>query len=227
MSSHSTSLTKRRFSRPKLTSVKKLFRLDLPKLPFSILKYFKSGFLGVLVVVYLLGYQPTLAIPPIRQAEALANNHSQQDQNITSAAFSEPIRLPHPGYLTTKYSLWHPGVDIATGLGMPIRPILKGSVLEVSRSFWGLGNFVVVEHEQNIRSTYGHMGKIYVKKGEAVTEGSTLGEVGLSGWTSGPHTHLEITREGKSLDPQKLLPEIPKWEDYVKANSEVKPIGGI
>ncbi len=92
---------------------------------------------------------------------------------------------------------------------MPIHPITSGIVSLVGRDFWGLGNFVEVIHENGFKSKYAHMGKVYVKAGQEVTSENILGEVGLTGRTSGPHTHLEVTREGIFVDPQALLPEIP------------------
>ena len=53
------------------------------------------------------------------------------------------------------------------------------------------------------------MGKVYVKKDQKITTENILGEVGLTGRTSGPHTHLEVTRNGQFIDPQTILPEIP------------------
>ena len=52
-------------------------------------------------------------------------------------------------------------------------------------------------------------GKIYVKANQKVNSDNILGEVGLTGFTSGPHTHLEITHNGNYIDPQTILPEIP------------------
>lgn len=92
---------------------------------------------------------------------------------------------------------------------MPIHPIIKGLVEKVDRDFFGLGNFVLVAHEKGLKSTYAHMGKIFVKAGQEVGSETILGEVGLSGRTSGPHTHLEITQDGKYIDPLSLLPQIP------------------
>ncbi len=175
-----------------------------------------SKALGLFVLLYLTGYQPTLAIPPVKQATVAEANFTQEQQ-ISAASFSEPINLPHPGYLTTSYSYWHPGVDIATGLGMPIHPILSGKVAEVIYSFWGFGHYVVIEHEQGLKSTYAHMGRIFVKTGDLVTETSTLGEVGMTGHTSGPHTHLEITKDNKNIDPVLILPQIPDFATYTKA----------
>lgn len=154
----------------------------------------------------LLGYYPNFGIPPVKRSFVQA---VEQKGEVIAKSFSKPLVLPHPGYLSTKFSSWHPGIDLATGLGMPIHPITEGEISEVGRDFWGLGNFVVVSHQNNFKSKYAHMGRIYVKVGDKVASENTLGEVGLTGRTSGPHTHLEITYEDRFIDPQTLLPEIP------------------
>lgn len=165
--------------------------------------------LGALAVLYFLGYQPTLAIPPIQQKITLAV--ATQQQNINTAALAQAFILPHPGYISTHFSPGHPGIDLATGLGMPIHPIADGKVVEVIYGFTGLGHHVIVEHAQGYRSTYGHMGRIFVHVGDTVTQASILGEVGLTGHTTGPHTHLEITKDGTYIDPETILPIAPDW----------------
>ena len=154
------------------------------------------------------GYYPTFAIPPLKQSLVKATTQEQTGE-IVAESFSKPLILPHPGYLSTRFSTWHPGIDIAAGLGMPIHPILDGEISEVGRDFFGLGNFVVITHENGFKSKYAHMGKVYVRVGQNIAQENILGEVGLTGRTSGPHTHLEITHHGEFVDPQKLLPEIP------------------
>lgn len=163
-----------------------------------------------LVIVFILfnflGYYPTFSIPPLKKSEALA--HEEQKGEVIPLSFSKPLILPHPGYISTHFSNWHPGIDIATGLGMPIHSIIDGEVIETGRDIFGLGNYVAVAHENGFSSKYAHMGKIYVKVGQKVTSENILGEVGLTGYTSGPHTHLEITHNGTWVDPEKLLPEL-------------------
>lgn len=184
--------------------MKKIGKNLRPRLP----KRFRRLTIVSLILFLLSGYYPTFGIPPVKQHPILASAQEQKEE-IVSTSFSKPVILPHPGYLSTKFSTWHPGIDIAAGLGMPIHPITEGEIVEAGRDFFGLGNFVEVLHQNGFKSKYAHMGKVYVKVGEKVTSENTLGEVGLSGYTSGPHTHLEITLNGKYIDPQTLLPEIP------------------
>lgn len=167
-----------------------------------------------------LGYYPTFSIPPVKQAYVHAETHEQKGE-IIAASFSQPLILPHPGFLSTRFSSFHPGVDIAAGLGMPIHPITEGEVSEVGRDFFGLGNFVVVSHQNGFKSKYAHMGKVYVKVGQKISSENTLGEVGLTGKTSGPHTHLEITKDGNYIDPQTILPEIPNMPASQRGESKV------
>lgn len=154
------------------------------------------------------GYYPTLTIPPIKQSQVYAQEN-QQKEEITAISFAKPLILPHPGYLSTPFSSYHPGIDIATGLGMPIHPIMDGEILKIGRDFFGLGNFIEIAHANNFKSKYAHMGSIYVKVGQKVLSENILGEVGLTGHTSGPHTHLEVTHNDKYIDPMTLLPAIP------------------
>lgn len=161
-----------------------------------------------LITLSFLGYYPNFGFPPVKKSQVFAQVQEQKGEVIASI-FDKPLSLPHPGYLSTKFSSWHPGIDIASGLGMPIHPITNGEVAETGFDIWGLGNYVVVKHQNGFNSKYAHLGKIFVNKGDKLTADNILSEVGLSGHTSGPHTHLEITHYGKFVDPQKLLPEIP------------------
>ncbi len=179
-------------------------------LNFRRLKIYSRLFLIVLLVLFLLGYEPVLGFPPIRKAVVQAQAKQEIVQTINANSLPN-IQLPHPGYLSTRYSSYHPGVDIATGLGMPIHPILDGVVEDVLLGFWGYGNHVIIRHQEGFSSLYGHMDKVYVKKGQTVTTQDTLGTVGMTGFTSGPHTHLEITKEGHTIDPVAIL---PKMQDY-------------
>lgn len=159
------------------------------------------------MTIFLSGYYPTFSIPPVNLSLASAENN-EQSQEIIASFFPQPVILPHPGYLSTKFSRWHPGVDIATSLGMPVHPITEGLVEEVNFNLWGYGNHVIISHTNSFKSLYGHLGRVFAKIGQEVTTQTSLGEVGMTGFSSGPHTHLEITHDGEYIDPLLILPEI-------------------
>lgn len=178
----------------------------------------------LVIVTFLSGYQPIFSIPPIQKK--IAHAQSEQSTSIDTKTLPLNFQLPHPGYLSTRFSAFHPAIDIASGLGMPVHPIAKGKVINQGFNFWGLGLVVTIDHGHGYTSTYAHLGKIYVKQGQEVNETDTLGEVGLTGRTSGPHTHLEITKDQKSIDPQALLPAIrdyPKEEDFIAVGNKTTP----
>lgn len=182
----------------------------ISKISLRLPKKFLRLTLFSLLVFFFSGYQPAFTFPPLKLSNALAQEKQEQKDALTTSSFPQTVILPHQGYLSTKYSTFHPGVDIAAGLGLPIHPINPGFIEEVGRDFFGLGNYVSVLHQNGFKSKYAHMDKIYVKKGQQVSGDSILGEVGLTGHTSGPHTHLEITHNEEYIDPQTILPEIRK-----------------
>ena len=171
---------------------------------------FKLGGL-LLCLMFLLNYQPTPGFPPVKRNVVYAE--ITQEQSVAPQEASIVFQLPHPGYITTRFSGFHPGIDLCSGLGMPVKPISKGTVVEAGYNFFGLGLMVEVEHADGYRSIYGHMGKIFVTKGQTVEATEYLGEVGMTGNTSGPHTHLEISKDGKKIDPLLLLPEIRNFPE--------------
>lgn len=210
--------TSNHLSAPELTLNRIGVRL---KRGISIYQAFGKSFakiaLGVFVLSFFSIYQPSLQNFPIQKSTVYAQENTQQTQIVTPSPVDIQFQLPHPGYLSTPFSNYHPGIDIATGLGMPIRSIAKGVVVEAGFNLWGLGLVVEVEHAGAMRSLYAHMGKIYVEKGKEVEVNDLLGEVGLTGNTSGPHTHLELSKDGHKIDPRPLLPELrnyPKEEDF-------------
>lgn len=175
--------------------------LNKGKLPLKIA-------LGILLLTFFLDYQPTLGFPPLKQNIAHAQT-PDQTQQVTAQELPVTFQLPHHVLMVSTYfSWWHPGVDLATELGTPIHPVAPGEVDSEGFDFWGLGNTIVVNHPGGYSSLYAHLGRMLVKKGDKVTADTILGEVGLTGHTSGPHTHLQISKDGKNIDPLTVLPKL-------------------
>ncbi len=95
----------------------------------------------------------------------------------------------------------HKGIDLASRTGNKIQVKAKGRVIRVDYSNKGYGNLVVVDHGNGFQTKYAHMHKIYVKKGDYVKVNDTLGEVGNTGRSTGPHLHYEVLYQGKNVDP--------------------------
>ena len=98
----------------------------------------------------------------------------------------------------------HTGLDIAAPSGTPYSAAAAGVV-----SFAGYkgsyGNLIVVDHANGVQTYYGHSSKIYVSAGESVSQGETIGAVGSTGNSTGPHLHLEVRIDGVAYNPQNYV----------------------
>jgi murein DD-endopeptidase MepM/ murein hydrolase activator NlpD len=99
---------------------------------------------------------------------------------------------------------FHPGLDIGASYGSPIVATASG---RVTRAGWygGYGKYVAITHDFGYSSAYGHMSKIVVSPGEYVKKGETIGYLGSTGYSTGPHLHFEIKYYGKTLNPLKYI----------------------
>ncbi|MGM9613096.1 MAG: M23 family metallopeptidase [Butyricicoccus sp.] len=102
----------------------------------------------------------------------------------------------HP--ITGKES-FHYGLDIGASEGTPIAAFADGIVRETG--FNTYGNYVVLDHPEGISTLYAHCSRVDVQEGETVSMGDKIAEVGATGNATGNHLHLEIWRDGKTLDP--------------------------
>lgn len=94
----------------------------------------------------------------------------------------------------------HKGIDLASRTGNKIKVMGKGKVVkaEFNRTY---GNLIVVNHGNGFETKYAHLHKIYVKAGDMVDVNDTIGEVGSTGRSTGPHLHYEIIYQGAQVDP--------------------------
>jgi len=102
----------------------------------------------------------------------------------------------------------HGGMDFAARTGTPVVAPADGVVVASTSNYMGedkWGELVAIEHANGLRSLYAHMDKRLVKEGERVAAGQQLGTSGASGKVTGPHLHMEVSRDGRNIDPQSLL----------------------
>lgn len=99
---------------------------------------------------------------------------------------------------------FHTGVDIATWHGAPVTAAGEGRVLATGFDRV-LGNFIRVDQGQGFVVVYGHLSAIGTKQGAWVKAGQTIGKVGSTGYSTGPHLHFGVYRWGRLLNPMMLF----------------------
>ncbi len=122
------------------------------------------------------------------------------------------FRWPLPGYsyISSPYgSRWggfHTGIDISGGgvYGASIVAAEAGTVI-LAASHYSYGNYVIVDHGGGYSTLYAHMSSIGCSVGDYVTKGQTIGYVGSTGNSTGPHLHFEVRINGASQNPQSYV----------------------
>jgi murein DD-endopeptidase MepM/ murein hydrolase activator NlpD len=98
----------------------------------------------------------------------------------------------------------HSAIDLAAPMGTPIKAAqdAKVSVVGVNATY---GRFVILEHGGGYQTMYAHMSAVSVKQGAFVAQGSRIGEVGSTGYSTGPHLHFAVYKNGRAVNPLEFL----------------------
>ena len=99
----------------------------------------------------------------------------------------------------------HNGIDIAWGAGTPILATANGQVHSILFEPNGLGNAIVLRHKYGFFTVYGHLNRAVVKMGDKVARSQTIGYLGNSGLSTGPHIHYEVRMGTQAVDPMHFL----------------------
>ena len=105
-----------------------------------------------------------------------------------------------------KRPMKHNGVDLGAKFGSEIYAAGDGKVILTNFNSIS-GNYLVVEHKDGQSSSYAHLSKIAVSKGDMVSKGQIVGYVGSTGRSTGPHLHYEVRTKGTPVDPKNYLLE--------------------
>ncbi|OGG04430.1 MAG: hypothetical protein A3F83_04475 [Candidatus Glassbacteria bacterium RIFCSPLOWO2_12_FULL_58_11] len=127
-----------------------------------------------------------------------------------------PSILPSPGYMTSRFGWrrspftggrhFHRGIDLVNKIGTPVKASASGTVLfSGPEEYWG--NAIFISHRDGIISKYGHLSKTNVHAGELVHRGEVIGQIGMTGRTTGPHLHYQIEIKDKAVDPTQFIIE--------------------
>lgn len=98
----------------------------------------------------------------------------------------------------------HNGTDFAANYGQAVYAIEDGAVI-VARWDDAFGNLIVIDHGGGVASWYGHSSQLLVKVGDNVSQGQQIAKAGSTGWSTGPHVHLEIRVNGTAKNPASYI----------------------
>jgi len=122
--------------------------------------------------------------------------------------------FPAIGRISSKFGLrrhpifggirFHQGIDIALPYGSYVRSTCEGRVIFAGYRR-GYGKLVIIKHPNGMLTYYGHLSKIKVKPGQWVNKRQIIGNVGSSGWSTGPHLHFEVRKGGYSVNPLRYI----------------------
>ncbi|MEA4924953.1 MAG: peptidoglycan DD-metalloendopeptidase family protein [Syntrophomonadaceae bacterium] len=146
-------------------------------------------------------------------AEAEAIVRKKQGNTDGTRIGTGVFTWPAPGYTTItspfgmryhpilKVNKLHTGMDIGAPYGAKIVAADGGTVIFAG---WlgGYGNATIIDHGASLSTLYGHQSQILVKVGDTVFKGQTIGKVGSTGYSTGPHLHFEVRKNGTPVEPR-------------------------
>ena len=98
----------------------------------------------------------------------------------------------------------HTGIDMACPEGTAVKASMNGKVAYVG---WSniFGNYIIVNHGSGYQTLYAHLSKILCRSGQTVSQGTRIGLVGSTGYSTGPHLHFTVYKNGSLVDPLSLI----------------------
>ncbi len=134
------------------------------------------------------------------KGDALASNAVRYPLNRIRVTSPYGKRL-HP--ISGKWKM-HQGIDYAGSTGTPVYTVTSGTVISAGRN-GGYGKEVKIKHPGGMITQYAHLHRIRVKRGQRVSRGRVIGTVGSTGYSTGPHLHFGVQKNGRWVNPRTSL----------------------
>ena len=115
--------------------------------------------------------------------------------------FYRPVSGPPGDRFGPRGDRFHSGLDFTVDYGARTQAAGRGCVRSAGWDPGGYGNLVVIEHRLGVSTWYAHLSSIAVRPGQCVTGGTTIGRVGSTGNSTGPHAHFEVRVRDAVVDP--------------------------
>ena len=144
------------------------------------------------------------ALAKVNEDEIIQEKIREKEATVNGVVLKTPVTGTITSRFGTRRSGYHTGLDIANSTGTPITATAAG---RVTYAGWkgSYGKLVVISHENGVETYYAHCSAIYVGIGQEVQAGETIGAVGSTGNSTGPHLHLEVRVNGNIVNPQNYL----------------------
>lgn len=148
------------------------------------------------------GYIAPASTPTISNQRRIAETPSSDGPTpAPSASSGSGFVWPTTTKHISQYFRWgHTGIDIDNRSRPPVYAASGGTV-EFTGWLGGYGNLVIVNHGGGMQTYYAHNDKFYVSKGQTVTKGQAIAQMGSTGRSTGPHVHFEVRRNGAPINP--------------------------
>lgn len=121
---------------------------------------------------------------------------------------NKPNILPVIGIISKRFNEEesHFGIDFAATLHEPVFSTASGIIINAGND-GDLGKTITIDHGGGLKTRYSHLSSFFVKKGNRVRKGETIGSVGMTGKTTGPHLHYEVLLNDKPINPENYISE--------------------
>lgn len=128
--------------------------------------------------------------------------------SASSAGYSWPLCAPVTSEYGPRWGRMHRGIDLGGPTGTAIGAAKAGRVISAG---WqgGYGRLLLIDHGDGVVTAYAHLSSFAVGSGQSVQRGQTVGRIGMSGNTTGPHLHLEFRVNGRAVNPRQYLSGSP------------------
>jgi len=160
-----------------------------------------DGFLGSHTDAALRSFQRWAGINPDGTAGPTTVAALRAPDPRSPLRLARPLVAPVGDVFGPRGTRFHAGVDFPAESGTPVGAARGGRVVFAGPSGSGWGNLVVLAHGSGVRTRYAHLARIDVRVGARVGGGSTIGLVGSTGESTGPHLHFEVLVRGANVDP--------------------------
>jgi len=150
------------------------------------------------------------SVEPLDEIQKMISNYNEL---LADTPTLWPLKGVH-GNITTRFG-WtihpfthlgylHTGVDIAWALGTPVEATANGTVVQTGYTE-DAGNYITIQHKYGFTTRYLHLLEIVTRKGNHVNRGETIGYLGSTGLSTGPHLHYEVRLGANYVDPMNFL----------------------